>query len=447
MTHRALANLSRWHIEAFGVSAADRMSQVASLAFDASVWEIWPALAAGASVHIPDAATVMSPTALVRWLEAQAVTIAFLPTPMAEQALAADWSGSSLRTLLTGGDLLHQRPAGLPFTLVNNYGPTENAVVASSGPVYPTADPIGAGLPSIGTPIAGTRIHLVNERLELVPVGVPGELLIGGASLARGYRGKADQTAERFIPNPFSGQPGGRLYRTGDLARWRADGTIDFLGRIDRQVKLRGFRVELGEVEAVLAGHPGVTHAAATLVGDGSRAEIVAYAACAATTEAITPTAPTAPEALRSYLRERLPEHMVPARVVQLDTMPLSGSGKVDYRALPAPGRERGASTEHAAPRTPTEQLVAGIWADQDLQAFGVHDNFFDVGGHSLKLVQVHERLQQALGRAISIVELFQFPTVAALAAHLDAASAGTSTADPVLSAARDRAARQRAVR
>lgn len=283
--HKGLLNLIFWHQRAFGVTEADRATQIAGPAFDASVWELWPYLAMGASIHIPNEETRADLVYLRDWLVSQAITIAFLPTPLAERVLSLDWPKEvALRTLLTGGDKLHHSPSpSLPFQLVNNYGPTENSVVATSGRVSPTV--LTHMTPNIGHPIANTQIYLLDAQMQPVPIGVAGELYISGAGLARGYLNLPNLTAERFIPNPFSnrvsdrrsdfgvsavpepaeGQSNadahGNLYKTGDLARYLPDGNIEFLGRIDHQVKVRGFRIELGEIEAVLRQHPDVREA------------------------------------------------------------------------------------------------------------------------------------------------------------------------------------------
>src|SRR5262249_35398597 len=231
-------------------------------AFDGAVWEIWPCLAAGASVHIPDDATRLDAGLMVRWLRDQQITLSFLPTPLAEAVLREEWPATAaLRVLLTGGDRLNQWPAQpLPFRLVNHYGPTENTVVSTCCEVRARRrqeDPGSASAaPPIGRPLPNTRAYVVDRRLQPVPIGVPGELLLGGAQLSPGYWNRPGLTAEKFIADPFS--PGARLYRTGDLVRWLPDGNLEFLGRIDDQVKIRGLRIELGEIEANIAGHPAV---------------------------------------------------------------------------------------------------------------------------------------------------------------------------------------------
>ncbi|MGH9869942.1 MAG: amino acid adenylation domain-containing protein [Candidatus Polarisedimenticolia bacterium] len=276
VTHRNLANLVAWHLSAFGVGPADRATLVAGVGFDASVWELWPCLGSGACLLIPDESTKLDPVALRDWLVAQRVTITFLPTPLAELVLALEWPlDGALRTLLTGGDRLHAVNSGrLPFRVVNNYGPTESTVVATSG----EADGGGRiGSPTIGRPIANMHAFVLDARLRPAPIGVAGELYVGGAGVVRGYLGRPALTAARFLPDPSV--PGARMYRTGDRARQLADGRIEFLGRVDAQVKIRGHRIEPAEVEAVLAAHPDVETAAVTVHDEKGEAKLVAYVA------------------------------------------------------------------------------------------------------------------------------------------------------------------------
>ncbi|HEX6290743.1 MAG TPA: amino acid adenylation domain-containing protein, partial [Herpetosiphonaceae bacterium] len=292
---RGLLNLVAWHQRTYALTPADRATLIAAPAFDASVWELWPYLASGACLVIPDAATRATPQALVPWLAAQRITVCFLPTALAEAALAQPWPSTlALRALLTGGDQLHPLPAGLPFPVFNHYGPTETSVVATATPVAAEAR---GHLPPIGQPIANTEVYLLDGRMQPVPLGVTGEVYIGGVGMARGYHRQPTLTAARFVPHPFSRpegtRPGARLYRTGDLARYRADGALEFLGRIDGQVKLRGYRIELGEIEAVLGQHPAVRAAVVLAREDRPGAQrLVAYVVGAhAPTEAHAPTA------------------------------------------------------------------------------------------------------------------------------------------------------------
>ncbi len=265
--HRGLANLVDWHRRTYSVTPADRATRLAGSAFDASVWEVWPYLAAGASLHLPADELLLSPPDLAAWLAREEITLCFLPTPLAEAMLEEAWPGDApLRALLTGGDRLHRGPRPEhPFGLYNHYGPTENSVVTTWCRV-----PVGSTeRPPIGRPIDGVAVRLMGSDLLPVAAGEEGELWTGGVSLARGYRGRPELTAERFVPDPFAAEPGARLYRTGDLVRELPDGDLDFVGRIDFQVKVRGFRIELGEIEVALRRHPEVRDAVVMARDDG----------------------------------------------------------------------------------------------------------------------------------------------------------------------------------
>jgi amino acid adenylation domain-containing protein len=323
--HRQLANLVGWHDRTFGLRAGERSSSVAGTGFDAATWETWPPLCAGATLVLPPAHLSRDAQALLDWWHREPLDVSFLPTPLAEHALTNAQGHPTLRTLLTGGDRLRQLPGRLPgFALINNYGPTETTVVATSGAVQQPGK-----TPHIGRPIANARIYILDAHGAPVPVGVAGEIHIGGTGVARGYLTRPELTAECFVPDPFAAQPGARMYRTGDLARWRTDGTIEFVGRDDQQVKVRGFRIELGEIEAALRSHPEVREAVVLAREDAAGDKrLVAYVVSSA-----------APEVLRQHLGSRLPEYMVPAAYVALDSLPLTPNGKLDRRALPAPRR------------------------------------------------------------------------------------------------------------
>ncbi len=410
--HGALANLVHWHREAFAVTAADRATQVAATGFDASGWEVWPYLACGASVHVVDDALRAAPAELAAWMVERGITVSFLPTPLAEAVLAADWPAEApLRLLLTGGDRLraHPRP-GLPFALVNNYGPTECTVVATSG-VVEAKDGDAAGFPGIGRPIANVRAYVLDPRLNPVPIGVPGELFLGGDQLARGYLGRPELDAERFVADPFSARPGARLYRTGDRVRWRADGTLDFLDRVDDQVKVRGHRIELGEIETALRRHPAVSDAVAAVREDapGDR-RLAAYLVLRPGAEM------PAPGEMRTFLKQALPDYMVPAAYVALDALPVTANGKVDRRALPAPEPAAG-DGEEAMPTGEVQSILVEIWKEVlRAERVGIHDNFFDLGGDSILSIHVISRAAQE-GLRITPRQMFQFQTVAELAA------------------------------
>ncbi len=430
--HGALANLIAWHVAAYGLTPADRTPLLAGPAFDAAVWETWPPLAAGACLLVPEERLRTDPERLPEWLDEAGATVAFLSTPIAEACLSGEWrsqpsptaplpegEGRRMRVLLTGGDRLRQAPpSGLPFALVNHYGPTENAVVATAGEIAP-----GEGVPSIGRPILGVRAFVLDRRFEsnreLAPFGDAGELALGGAGLARGYHGRPDLTAERFVPDPFSGVAGARLYRTGDRVRFRADGALDFLGRIDAQVKIRGQRIELGEIEAALLAEPWVAAATVAVFGVGPEARLAAYVVPAlGSFEA---------DRLRARLRAKLPEAMVPSAFVELAALPLTPNGKVDRRALPEPEFDRGAGQEFEPPRSPIEEILAGIFGEVlgVERPIGRHDDLLALGLHSLTAARAAARVTRALGREIPLAALFEAPTIGALADRLTEAGAG----------------------
>jgi amino acid adenylation domain-containing protein len=419
--HRGLLALVRWHRRVYGVTPADRASQMAGEGFDASVWELWPYLLSGAAVVFPPDGVRANPAAVVPWLAGAGITLAFLPTPVAELALDEPWPDHHhLRALLVGGDRLRRRPGPAHrFRLVNHYGPTESSVVATWG-VVPSE---GVGAPSIGRPVDGTRACVLDGAGRPVPAGVAGDLCLGGESLARGYLGRPDLTAERFVPDPTG--DGERLYRTGDLVRHRADGEIEFLGRIDFQVKIRGVRVEPGEIEALLAAHPGVREAVVVVRERGGEARLVAYVAPGG-------------EGLRAWLESRLPAAMVPSAFVSLDALPLTPNGKVDLRALPEPEWDQEATSGFTAPRTPTEELLAAVWAAVlGRSPIGIHDGFFDLGGHSLRATQVVSRVRRVLGVELPLRAVFEAPTVAGLALRIEAARRGDAPVPPIVPVAR----------
>jgi len=416
ITHGSLLNLVRWHRRAFTVTPADRATQIASPAFDASVWELWPYLTAGASVHVPDEATRVVPDALRDWLVTRRITISFLPTPLAEIAMTLAWPPeTALRLLLTGGDALHTYPPpSLPFPVINNYGPAENTVVTTSGPVPPIDNP--GFPPSLGHPIENTEVYILDAAGHPVAAGTEGELYIGGAGLARGYRNRAALTAEWFVPHPFRAVPNARLYRTGDMARFRADGSIDFLGRSDDQVQIRGRRVELGEITATLNRHPAVrtSHVAAREDGPGE-VHLVAYVAP-------TPGHEATAGDLQAFLGTSLPDFMVPATYIRIESVPLTANGKVDHAALPAPDAENTMRDANGVgPRTPLEEKLAEIVATLlGLPQVSVHDDFFQLGGHSLLGTQLISRVRDAFGVEVPLLTLFESPTVAELAAEVE---------------------------
>ncbi len=322
---------------------------------------------------------------------------------------------ASLRVMLTGADTLHHHPPrNMPFQLVNNYGPTECTVVATSGAVPPNEQP--DRLPSIGSPIKNVQVYILNEHRQQLPLGEPGEIYIGGAGLARGYRHRFDLTEERFVPNPFPSEPGKYLFRTGDLGRYLPDGQIAFLGRVDEQIKIRGFRIEPAEIVRVLNEYPAVQ--ASTVIArevEAGDKQLVAYFVPAANAQ------PTHTE-LRNFIAGRLPEYMVPALFVKLEALPVNASGKVDRNALPAPNADNTLrDSAFVAPRTPIEERLASTLASLlDLDRVSVEDNFFLLGGHSLLGTQLIARIRDAFGVELSLHALFDAPTVSHLSARIE---------------------------
>ncbi len=413
--------------------------QLAPAAFDASTLEIWGALLHGARLVIYRPRAV-SPEELGEVLAAERVSSLWLTAGLFHQMVETNAGGlAPVGQLLAGGDVLAPAAvakvlAALPgCRLINGYGPTEGTTFTCCQTLGGAGGAAGSGTVPIGRPIANTRAYLLDAALQPVPVGVAGELYAGGDGLARGYHRRPELTAERFVPDPCGGVPGGRLYRTGDRGRYLADGRIEFLGRTDAQVKVRGFRVEPGEIEAALASHPAVAAAAVIAV-----AEKVAVDATAATTAA--PPAPRdtrlvayvvgaggapAPgaEELRAFLRRRLPEPLLPSAFVPLPALPLTANGKLDRRALPAPRWGREAQADPIAqelPRSPVEELLAGIWREVlGVERVGLHDNFFALGGHSLLAARLMSRVRRAFGVELPLAALFEEPTLAGLAARL----------------------------
>jgi amino acid adenylation domain-containing protein len=409
--HAGVVNLITWHQKTYKVMPTDRVTQLASLAFDASVWELWPYLTVGASIHIPNEETRSYPSKLLEWLAAEAITLCFMPTPLAESVLEEQLPKSlALRALLTGGDKLHRRPPeNLPFRLVNHYGPTENTVVTTWAPVASVTETDVP--PSIGRPISNTQVYLLDHHLNPVPIGIPGELHISGDGLARGYLHRRELTAEKFIQNPFSDDPKIRMYRTGDMARYLPDGNIEFLGRIDHQVKIRGFRIELGEIEMVMNQHPAVRETVVIVREDvpGDN-RLVAYMV-AGQDQGLESGE------LRDFLQQKLPGYMLPSAFVKLDQLPLDPNGKVDRQALPAPDKTRSdLQSNFVAPRTAVEEMLSGIWSEVlGIERVGVHDNFFELGGHSLLGTRIISRIRDEFQVELPLLSLFEKPTAAGL--------------------------------
>jgi amino acid adenylation domain-containing protein len=419
IAHRNLSNLIAWHLRAFKVDQSTRATFQARPGFDAAVWEIWPHLAAGATIYIPDESMRMSAESLRDWLVANRISISYVSTAIAEQLLDLTWpKETALRFLLTGADTLHRfPPTGLPFSFVNNYGPTECTVVTTSGTIAPREN--SDSPPSIGSPIDNVHVHILDARLQAVPRDSAGEICIGGMGVGRGYRNRQDLTAKRFIAVPFCS--GSRLlYRTGDLGRFLPNGEIAFLGRVDDQVKIRGYRVELGEISAVLNRHPSVQASVVTAREDNfGEKRLVAY---------VVPKAGWKPkeQSLRDAIRQRLPDYMEPSAFVWLEKMPLTPNGKIDRAALPPPDvQTRATDAEFVAPRNPTEEALAGIISDVlKVPRVSVHDDFFHLGAHSLLGAQIVAHVRDIFGAELRLLDVFDAPTVAQLSTRIEQALA-----------------------
>jgi amino acid adenylation domain-containing protein len=416
ITHANAVAFLSWARRATPPEAGARVLACTSISFDLSVYEIFGTLSWGGTVLLlasaleladrpefrtPGAATLLN---TVPSAAASLLRLAAMPPELAQINLA----GEALPRALV--DSLYGTGARKVYNL---YGPSETTTYSTAARLAAT----DSGLPEIGRPIANTRAYVLDRELKPLPIGVPGELYLGGAGVARGYLGRPALTAERFIPDPFGSlagsAPGGRLYRTGDKARWRADGSLEFLGRLDQQLKLRGFRIEPGEIESALGQHPGV-RASVVVAREDSPGDVrlVAYV--------VPETVPPISDELRSFLEHRLPGYMVPDAIVFLAALPLTANGKLDRGALPAPDSAPGGQDDYVAPQSPVEELLAGIWAGVlRLERVGVRDNFFAIGGHSLLATQVVSRIRTVTGVELPLRSLFEDPTVSGLAARV----------------------------
>jgi amino acid adenylation domain-containing protein len=415
--HRAIANTIGWYLRDLDITAGDRLCWFSSPGFDASAIEVWPALHTGATLHVVPPELRLDPERLRDWLVTTGITVAFVPTPVCELLLDLDWPADSmvaLRHLVTGGDRLRRRPReSTPFLVWNVYGPTEAAVVSTWAqvPAY------GDGPPTIGRPVPGTWVRVFDEAGRQVPAGVVGELHLGGAQLARGYV-DPEQTEARFVDHDEHG----RLFRTGDLVRLRFDGELEFLGRNDSQVQIRGFRVEPGEVEHQLRGLPGVRDAAVR----ADTGALVAYVVAA--------DPATTVDALRAALGTRLPDYLVPTAWTLLPALPLNANGKLDRAALPDPVHTDAGVT----PATDLEQRLHDVWcAELDVAAASVTATFFELGGHSLTAIRLVNRIRAEFGPVLGVLDFLHTPTIRGLAAQL-ATRPAVSTVDQI--AGQDRA-------
>jgi len=417
-THRGILNRLLWMQETYQLTAADRVLQKTPFSFDVSVWEFFWPLMFGARLVIARPEGHKDNNYLVQLIiKQQITTIHFVPSMLKLFLNAEDVEKcNSLRRVICSGEALplylqNRFFEKLDSRLYNLYGPTEAAVDVTSWECRRESD---LRTVPIGRPIANTRIYILDNHMQPVPIGVPGELYIGGVQVARGYLNRAELTAERFISDPFSDNPGDRLYKTGDICRYLPDGNIEYLGRNDDQVKIRGFRIELGEIESVLRQHPSVREAVVLLRGDvPDDRSLTAYVVSGRRSMPVI-------RDLRDFLGNRLPDYMVPAEFILLDAMPLTPSGKVDRRALSDLEGGRRTGEEYVAPENELEKTIAGIWQELlKVEKVGIRDNFFDLGGHSLLIVQVQSRLRGVVDRELSITDMFRYPTIEKLAGFL----------------------------
>jgi len=415
ITHRSVNRLL-FGVNYVHLDATQRFLQMAPIAFDASTFEIWGALLHGARCVI-FTENIPTSTSLQNAIDKNGITVLWLTAALFNKIIDDNSQAlSGIKQLLIGGEALsvahvHKALAALPLTqITNGYGPTESTTFTCC---YPIPKQLEAAIKSIpiGRPISNTQVYILDSYLQPVPIGVVGELHIGGVGVARGYLNRPELTQEKFIANPFSNDPDARLYKTGDLARYLPDGDIEYLGRIDNQVKIRGFRIELGEIEAVLLSHPQVREAV-VLVNESDRSEnraLVAY---------IVPNDPACTtQSLREFVKRQLPDYMIPAYWLVLEKLPLTSNGKIDRRALPLPNPELNRSIDYVAPKNPTQEAIAAIFGQVlKLEKVGIYDNFFEIGGNSLQATQVMSRLRESFSLELPLRRLFEQPNVADLA-------------------------------
>jgi amino acid adenylation domain-containing protein len=399
----------------------DRIAQVANISFDAATFEIWGALLHGAQLNIITKNVALTPREFAAQLETQQISVMFLTTALFNQiARSMPGAFATLRYLLFGGEAVEPKWVrevllnGAPQHLLHVYGPTENTTFSTWQEVREVAE--GALTVPIGTAVMNTQVYVLDQHQQLVEIGVAGELYLGGKGLARDYLHRRDVTAERFVPHPYSTEPGARLYRTGDLVRFRRNGEIEFLSRVDHQVKVRGFRIELGEIESVLNEHPGVAMSVVVALEESGERRLVAYVVAKEQSS-------TGVVELRSYLRERLPDYMMPQAFVMLEALPLNSNGKIDRHALPSPEQQSRSEVEqtYVAPRTLMEYMLVKVWEEiLSVAQVGIHDDFFELGGHSLLATQLMSRVRDSFGVEVPLRQLFEAPTLAELARYIE---------------------------
>ncbi len=430
ISHRSIGNHIHWMQSAFPWTTGDRVLQQTPMSFDASVWEFFAPLVAGATLVIGSPSGQFDPAECVTLIVRHGITVLqFVPSLLGLFLDERDVSSCrSLRRVVCGGAPLTTALRDRFFerfekvVLVNGYGPTETCIDAVT---WTCEREDRREVVPIGRPMANARVYVLGPQLELLPIGTAGELCIGGAGLARGYINRPELTAERFVPDPFAAGSGARIYRTGDRVRYRLDGTLEFLGRVDDQVNIRGIRVELQEVEAAIAAHPAIQQAAVvSRPGAAGDSRLVAYY--------VPRESPVSGADLRRFLRDRLPESMIPNGVMRLDALPLTPSGKIDRQSLPAWVPDRGGLATSESPRTTLETLLARIWSEVlDVSPIGIHDDFFALGGHSLLATQVISRVNRELGRSVPVRQLFESATIEALAKAIDGSSSALPASPP----------------
>ncbi|WP_439876932.1 amino acid adenylation domain-containing protein (plasmid) [Bacillus mycoides] len=421
VTHRNLLNLISWQQLEYQISHEDRGTLIAGLGFDAAVWEIFPCLCSGATLYILEEEIRSNPVELQQWMTTNGITIGFVPTPLVEPLLELDWSSNhTLKTMFTGGERLAiSKGYNIPFRLIDLYGPTENTVVTTSKEVDVTEKRSESS--SIGKPIANVRTYILDKNLKPVPIGVVGELCISGSSLAVGYKGRPELTAEKFVANPFSEQNGDRLYKTGDMARYLPDGSIDFIGRKDNQVKIRGYRIELGEIEYALKQHSNVK-AALLLKSEDEDPKLIAYVI-------VNDKNNFFESGLKEYLQLKLPSFMIPFRIFALEKFPINTNGKIDRNTLlnklfhnslvesTKIELNTNIKTKSILSQKPIEEEMIGIWKKEiGLDSVQLDDHFFKVGGHSLLLTKIMGVIQDRFNVQVSLRALFETPTVKGMA-------------------------------
>ncbi|WP_312653308.1 non-ribosomal peptide synthetase, partial [Aminipila sp.] len=400
--HKSLLNLSLWFKDYYEIDESTISTKYASIGFDASIMEIFPFLIGGATLHIISEDIRMDIKKLNEYYKDNGVNISFLPTQLCEQFMEEE--NNSLKKLLTGGDKLNSYKKK-SYKLINNYGPTENTVVATCYEVKHWKHNI-----PIGKPITNTRIYILDKNQKIQPIGVAGELYISGVGLARGYLNCPELTLEKFVQNPFI--EGERMYRTGDMARWLPDGNIEFLGRIGNQVKIRGYRIELGEIENQLLEYTAIKEAVVIVKSD-DREDKYLTAYFVADKRLIIGD-------LREYLKTNLPEYMIPSYFIHLDAMPLTANGKIDRKALPEPERLNNTGVEYESPRNEVEQKLEELWRDiLKIEKIGINDDFFELGGHSIRATILAARIRKEMNVDVSIKEVFIFPTIKGMAKYI----------------------------